>query len=68
MCSSSENKISIWSKGEDYRAKPWKYFTYGINKGHHTNAIEIYKTEEDRDLILQLLQKHEEEMEQSLNT
>jgi hypothetical protein len=49
-----------WTKGEDYYETHDSYKTYGINRDDHTNAVEIHRREEDRDLILQLLQYYEE--------
>lgn len=47
----------IWTKGDDFQDgdKP----TYGIHKGDHGNAIEVYSCSEDRDRILKFLQMEE---------
>jgi hypothetical protein len=54
-----------WVKGDDYFAKGADLKTFGItrieddpyNVPNHVNAVEIHSCEEDRDMILRLLQK-----------
>ena len=47
-------------KGDDFKEDPDKSMTYGISKGDHTNVIEVYSSAEVRDLIIRLLNYHEE--------
>jgi len=45
----------IWTRGDDFRESADNYMTYGITRGAHENAIEVYTSAEDRDYILNLL-------------
>ena len=48
----------MWTKGDDYKEGNCE-MVYGIDKGQHGNAVEVYSSEEDRDLILKFLQELE---------
>lgn len=57
-----------FEKGNKYKNKHEDFTTYEINKintndeiffnGTHYSAIKVYSGEEDRDLIIELLNKH----------
>ena len=56
--------MNNWKKGDDYHGK--KASTFGIHKMNeefeieHFNAVEVNTSEEDRDRILEFLQRKEE--------
>ena len=52
--------MAKWNKGDDYgQETSFGFGTYGISKDDHTNAIEVYTSKGDRDLILTLLRRYE---------
>jgi hypothetical protein len=52
--------MAEWCKGEDEMESGADFMTYGITKDDHTNGIEVFTSERDRNLILALLRRYEE--------
>jgi hypothetical protein len=59
MAKKKESVVTKWTKGGDF--KDGDVPTYGINKDEHGNAIEVYSSKEDRDLLLKFLIGKKEE-------